>query len=179
MKISVWILILLSCFAFALSGYKLYFALSHPLKFKEEIVFCANDYKLQPEFIASVINVESSFRKNSRSNKNAIGLMQIKLSTANYLNKINNLDEITETELFDPKTNIKYGCTYLQYLIKKFTSVNTAIAAYNAGETRVRTWLKSKEYSCDGINLNHIPYEETRNYVKKINKNIQYYEKLF
>ena len=126
-----------------------------------------------------MLNVESSFKETAKSNKNAIGLMQIKLSTANYLNDLNNQNKITETQLFTPATNIKYGCAYLKYLIDKFENLNTALASYNAGETRVREWLKSGIYSVDGKTLSYIPYEETRNYVEKINKNFKYYTKIF
>lgn len=179
MKIGAFILLLFSCFAFYLSAYKLFLVFTHPLKFEEEIIFCAQEFDISPELIASVINVESSFDENAKSNKNAIGLMQIKLSTANYLDDLNATYHISEEDLFIPKINIKYGCEYLKYLINKFEQVNTALAAYNAGETRVKSWLNSKDFSKDGKILNFIPFEETRNYVEKINKNLKYYQKLF
>ena len=179
MKIGALILIILSVFTFSLSGYNLYLVFTHPLKFKEEIVLYAKEYNLSPALVASVIKAESSFNESAKSYKNAIGLMQIKLSTANYLNDLKNENHLTEEELFNAKTNIKYGCEYLNYLMKKFKNVNTVLASYNAGETRVRSWLKSKEYSSDGITLNYIPYKETRNYVYKINKNSNYYSRIF
>ena len=105
--------------------------------------------------------------------------MQIKLSTANYVASLYSMPTLTEYELFDPKTNIEYGCMYLNYLSKKFENTNTMLASYNAGETVVRSWLNNKEYSFDKISLNNIPYKETNNYVKKINKNIKYYKKIY
>lgn len=179
MKIWIWILLCASCFTFVLSGYKLYLVFTHPLKFKQEIVFFAHENNLDPGLVASVINVESSFREDAHSHKNAIGLMQIKLSTANYLNNLTSQAEINETDLFNPSTNINYGCAYLKYLIMKFENIETSLAAYNAGETKVRNWLKSGIYSMDGKTLNYIPYEETRNYVKKINENMVFYSKIF
>lgn len=179
MKICVCILIFLSTFTFGLASFKLYESFSHPLKFKEEIISYAKEFNLSPALIASVINIESSFKVNAKSNKDAIGLMQIKLSTANYLNDLNNKPYIDENELFKPKTNIEYGCKYLKYLINKFEDINVTLASYNAGETRVRTWLKSNTYSQDGKTLKFIPFEETRNYVEKINKNYKFYLKIF
>ena len=105
--------------------------------------------------------------------------MQIKLSTANYLNELNKEKLITEDELFNPKTNINYGCKYLNYLSKKFNNITTILAAYNAGETRVKSWLTLKNYSSDNKTLDYIPFEETRNYIKKINNNLKFYEKYF
>lgn len=179
MKIGAWVLIFFSCVAFVLSGYNLFMVYTHPLKFENEIIESARNFDLSPALVASIINTESSFRENAKSSKNAIGLMQIKLSTANYLNDIEGDENITEEELFEPITNIQYGCEYLKYLINKFDDINTALASYNAGETRVKSWLSSGVYSTDGKTLMYIPYEETRNYVEKINKNIKFYEKLF
>ena len=179
MKFFAFLLIVFSCIACALSVYNLFNVVTHPLKFKEEITTYAQEYDMSPELIASVINVESAFRENAKSNKNAVGLMQIKLSTANYLNELNNQNNITEEQLFTPKTNIKYGSQYLKYLLEKFQNLNTALASYNAGETRVRDWLSCKMYSVDGKTLTFIPYEETRNYVEKINKNLKFYSRIF
>ena len=139
----------------------------------------ATENELDYGLVASLINAESSFKENAKSNKNAIGLMQIKLSTANYINELNKENTVTEQELFDAETNIKIGCEYLKYLINKFNDINTSLAAYNAGETRVKTWLNSGVYSLNGKKLTYIPYEETRNYVDKINKDIKVYKKYF
>lgn len=179
MKLGAIVLIFFSCVAFVLSAYNLFNAYTHPLKFRSEIIYYAKKYDLSPALVSSVINVESSFNEHAKSNKNAIGLMQIKLSTANYINELNSNKAIDESELFKPETNIDLGCGYLKYLIDKFKNINTSLAAYNAGETNVRQWLKSGIYSTDGITLGFIPFKETRNYVEKINKNLKYYSKLF
>lgn len=172
-------LIVLVIFTICLAGYKTFLSLSHPIKFKNEILEASQIYGIEPALIASIINTESSFNENSKSNKNAIGLMQIKLSTANYLNDITHKNDITENELFEPKTNISYGCEYLKYLINKFKDPYTALAAYNAGETRVKSWLNSSSFSNDKITLKNIPYSETKNYIEKIKSNLKIYKKIF
>ena len=179
MRFGALILILFSSVAFFISAYNLFNVYTHPLKFENEINFYAEKYDLTPALVASVINVESSFNENAKSNKNAIGLMQIKLSTANYMQELNSENTLTEQELFNPEININLGCRYLKYLIDKFKNINTSLAAYNAGETNVRNWLNSGIYSTDGIILNYIPFKETRNYVEKINKNIKFYTKIY
>lgn len=195
MKFGAYIILIFSAFAFILSGYKLFLAYTHPLKYKEEIEEYSDMYNLPYELVASVINVESSFDENAKSSKGAIGLMQIKYSTAEYIveyyssnenlttNNLekaneNNLNLTSENDLFNPKINIKIGCMYLRYLINKFSIVDTALASYNAGETRVRVWLSDSNYSQDSKTLYNIPYKETKNYVKKVNNNINYYKKL-
>lgn len=178
MKICGWILIVFSCFTFALSAQKIFDVLRHPIQYENEIISASKTYEIDPEIIMSVINVESSFKPNAKSKKNAIGLMQIKLSTANYLCDSENKKHLTESDLFTPKTNIDFGCKYLNYLMKKFDDKFTALAAYNAGETRVRSWLNCEDFSADKKTLKTIPFEETRNYVEKIKENIKFYKKL-
>lgn len=173
------VLVVAICFTFGLSCYKLFLTATHPIKFKSEIVHFSNTYNLEPSLVASLINVESSFNKNAKSNKDAIGLMQIKLDTANYLNDLNNREHTTESQLFEVEINLKYGCEYLRYLLDKFIDTYTALAAYNAGETRVRSWLKSANYSLDGNTLINIPYNETANYLVKIQNNLKFYKKIF
>ncbi len=179
MKIMAWVLIFFSCVAFSLSFFNLYQVFSHPMKFENEIKSSANEFNLSPALVASVINVESSFKVNARSKKDALGLMQIKLATANYLCELKGEKNLNEEELYKPEINIKFGCEYLNYLQKRFSDINTILAAYNAGETIVRSWLNSGIYSTDQKKLNYIPYSETRNYVEEINKNLKFYEKLY
>lgn len=180
MKKVAQVLILCYVLIMLFGGWKLVCAITHPIKYKNLIYETSQKYSLEPSLIASVINVESRYNPNAKSNKGALGLMQIKLSTAEYLIELYNIDEqITEDDLFDPNTNINFGCMYLTYLIEKFENTETALAGYNAGETRVRTWLKDEQYSSDGITLNYIPYSETNNYIKKINKNLKYYSKYY
>ena len=179
MKFWAVIILIFSAFTFVLAGYKTYQVFLHPIKFENEIKTYSKIYELEPSIVASLINTESSYNENAKSNKNAIGLMQIKLETANYLDEIYDRKFISEKELFDIEINIKYGCEYLRYLLNKFDDINTTIAAYNAGETRVRSWLKNEDYSFDGKTLKIIPFKETNNYVKKIKNNLKFYKKIY
>ena len=179
MKFGAIIMLIFSTLTFSLAGYKTYQTFLHPIKFKNEIKTYSQIYDLDARLVASLINVESSYNANAKSNKNAIGLMQIKLETANYLDEINNRIFINESELFNAEINIKYGCEYLRYLVEKFDNIYTSLAAYNAGETRVRSWLKNDDFSNDGITLKSIPYIETKNYVKKIKNNLKFYKKIY
>ena len=77
--------------------------------------------------------------------------------------------------LYEPKTNIKYGCFYLKYLAKKFKTEKEILCAYNAGETTVLMWLKNDSLSDDGKLLKEIPYAVTKAYAEKIIKNKKYY----
>lgn len=148
----------------------------YPLGFKEETLDCAKEYDLEPALVFAIIKTESGFDRNAESTKGAKGLMQITPETGKYIaEKL----KIVNYDLSDAKTNVRFGCYYLRYLIDDFTVAATAIAAYNAGEGNVRIWLKNKEYSDDGRSLKEIPFKETRAYVKKIYESFRKYKKLY
>ncbi len=148
----------------------------YPLGYKEQVLRYAEVFNLEPALVFSVIKTESDFRVNAKSNKGAIGLMQIKEQTAKYIaERIG----VKEYDLYTAETNIHFGCYYIRYLIDKFKDQETAIVAYNAGEGKVKEWLQQEEYSSDGIKLNNAPYRESKNYLRKIKKTFAKYEKLY
>ena len=156
-----------------------YYAFKYPIKYKEEILTYSKEFDLDSAFVASVINAESRFKSNAISKKGAVGLMQILPSTANFIALKLKLENFTQDDLLDPKTNIRFGCYYLNYLSKKFTSRENILCAYNAGETVVFSWLKNEKYSEDGVALKKIPYKQTNSYVDKVNDSYRYYSKKF
>ena len=169
-------MVLLSAIICACMTFLLY-SLYYPIKFKSEIERSAAEFGLPPALICSIINVESSFNENARSNKGAVGLMQLMSATAKSVAIA--LDEnFDESMLLDVETNIRYGSYYISSLLKSF-EFEEALCAYNAGPTKVRNWLKSSEYSDDGVKLKNIPFEETRQYVERIKKNLNFYQKKF
>ena len=144
----------------------------YPVKYKEEILSASQEFSVKKELIASVINVESNFNANALSNAGAVGLMQIMPSTAKWLcGKLN--EDYDEEKLIEPKYNIRLGTYYLKYLSERFSDLKTALASYNAGPTLVSNWLL--EYSEDGVTLDEIPYSETMQYVKKVERNLKVY----
>ena len=148
----------------------------YPLRHVEIIFKYASIYQLSPILVVSLINTESSFDRLAESEKGAKGLMQITDSTAEYIAGKLKKDEYN---IFDESTNIMFGCYYLRYLLDKFKVEETALCAYNAGETKVREWLGNKEYSLDNERLSIIPYKETKNYIERIYKNKAKYKKLY
>src|SRR4051794_32619205 len=103
---------------------------------------------LPPELVAAVVHTESKFVPTARSNRGAVGLMQLVPKTGRWLGAKN---------LTDPAQNIQAGAKYLRYLTDRFSGdQQKAIAAYNAGEGNVRRF--------NGVP----PFKETRNYVQRV-----------
>ena len=148
----------------------------YPLGFKEEIFYAADTFGFERALIFSIVNVESGFDEKAVSRKGAQGLMQLTPATADYIALIQGIENF---DMLSARDNLSFGCFYLKYLFDKFGNVNTALAAYNAGEGNVFLWLKNSDYSDDGITLKKIPYPETAGYVEKINECFKIYKKLY
>ena len=145
------------------------------MKYKNEIIEISNEYGVDSALIASIANVESGFRENAKSNKGAVGVMQLRPSTAKWMADKNKID-YDENRLGEGEYNIRIGALYLSYLLKQFGDKTLAICAYNAGPGNVSAWLKNGDNSKDGKRLDKIPFKETERYLNKVNKNYYYYK---
>jgi soluble lytic murein transglycosylase len=110
---------------------------------------------LDPALVCAVVRAESRFRADAVSPRGAVGLMQIMPDTAVW---IAGRLGVSEFDIDDPETNLRFGTWYLRYLIDRFGSLDLALAAYNAGPTRVAGWV------AEGT----APYPETAAYVTRV-----------
>ena len=137
----------------------------------------SEEYDVPKDLIFAVITVESEFDPNAKSSVGALGLMQMMPATFEWLTGDEHLNEHLPTnKLTDPEVSIRYGTYYLRYLHNKFENWDTVLAAYNGGEGNVAKWLADPECSDSNGNLTYIPFEETRNYVKKVKSSMEKYE---
>lgn len=127
--------------------------------------------RLKPYFTAQkipaelvwVAEVESSFNPRARSPVGAVGLFQLMPATATMMG----LKLRPQDERADPDKSAQAAAKYLRYLYVRFKDWRLALAAYNAGETRVRNLLsRHKATTFDGI-ATRLP-AETQMYVPKI-----------
>lgn len=152
----------------------------YPLEYENYINKYSKEYNIDPFFIRSIIKVESKFDKDATSIKNARGLMQIATITGQWAAKELEIQNYDDDLLYDPETNIKIGCWYIDKLRTQFDNrLQLVIAAYNGGSGNVSNWLKNKEYSENGEQLNKIPFKETDDYVKKVMKTYNNYKELY
>jgi len=149
----------------------------HPIAFSEEIKASSEKYGIPQEILYAVILSESSFEPDAKSPVGAKGLMQIMDDTNLWICEMTGMDK--DADIYDPKVNIERGSWLLARLYKQFGSWDTAFAAYNAGSGNVTKWLAQSKYSSDGKTLDEIPFEETREYVKRVNKYKEKYKKLY
>ena len=133
----------------------------------EPATLSAKEFEVPLAMVMAVMRTESDFRPNAVSAAGAKGLMQLMPETFAYLRDEQFEEKLSDRAVFDPETNIRYGTYYLAYLHERFDDWKTALAAYNAGESRVSDWLDDPEISPNGI-LISIPFPETAQYVKSV-----------
>lgn len=150
-----------------------------PFKHEEYITKYSDEYNLDPLFVLSVIKAESKFKSDAVSAKDARGLMQITEETGKWIATQMGLQDYSTDKLYEEEYNIRMGCWYLNDLEHEFSSQSLVIAAYNAGRGTVNGWLNDTRYSEDGKTLTYIPYEETKNYVDKVNTYYKIYKFLY
>lgn len=133
----------------------------------------------------AIIKQESAFDQHAKSSAGALGLMQLMPSTARPLAKSVGVKKLDEKKLLsDASFNMRLGRLYLHQMIERFGgSYIMAIAAYNAGPSRVRDWSNlygdPRSPETDAIDwIENIPFNETRNYVMRVMENLQIYRSL-
>lgn len=150
----------------------------YPVKYSQIVEKCADEYDVPCEMIYAVIHTESAFTPDAVSHVGAKGLMQIIDETNEWIAFATG-EEVMAERIFEPEFNIRRGTWLLSYLYKKFGAWEESLAAYNAGIGRVQGWLSDPKYSTDGVTLDHIPFSETREYVKRVITASEKYRELY
>ncbi len=152
----------------------------YPLKYSNYVAKYSKQYDLDPYFVMAVIKAESNFKEDVRSNKNAIGLMQITPDTAEWAAGKMGVSNFQDNMLNDPEFNVRMGCWYLNNLKSEFNNnMDLILAAYNGGRGNVQKWLKDSDHSKDGKNIQYIPFKETDKYIKRVKVNYRVYKYLY
>ena len=150
----------------------------YPIKYSEIVERCAREYGVPREMVFAVIHTESNFKEDAVSRVGAKGLMQIIDETNEWI-AFRIGEDVMAQRIFEPSVNIKRGTWLLSYLYGEFGAWEEALAAYNAGVGRVRSWLDDPEISPDGIKLDCIPFDETALYVERVMKAAEKYRELY
>jgi soluble lytic murein transglycosylase len=149
-----------------------------PIPYREAISLQASRTRLEPSLILAVIRQESGFESKARSRANARGLMQILPSTGRKLARQAKVPRYNTAKLYDAETNIILGTRYLASLLSRYGDTELALAAYNAGNSRVDRWLDEYGRADMAEFVERIPFSETRNYVKQVLSNKGRYDLL-
>ena len=131
----------------------------HPLRYEEIVLGHARNYRLDPALLVAVIYQESKFHADARSDRGAVGLMQLLPATAMGIAARTGGSEFRVADLYEPEIKVRYGAWYLRHLLDKYRSERLALAAYNAGQANVDRWRAR------GLG---IPFPETRTFIAHV-----------
>jgi soluble lytic murein transglycosylase len=146
-----------------------------PTPFREMVVRRSADISLDPAYVYGLIRQESRFVMNARSHVGASGLMQVMPTTARWTARKLGMNGFSADQLSDRDTNIAIGTGYLKLVLDDVGgSLPLAAAAYNAGPSRPRAWRNGPILE-GAVWAENIPFQETRDYVKKVLANTTFY----
>ena len=134
---------------------------------------------VDPYLIAAIIREESQYDVKAVSRVGAIGLMQVMPATANNVAQRVGLPAVGREDLFDQETNIRIGVRYVEQLLEQFSgNLVYTIASYNAGPLAVGNWIAQYRGQGQDEFVELIPYQETRQYVKRVLRSYREYVRL-
>jgi soluble lytic murein transglycosylase len=143
------------------------------------ILTTSEEFQLDPFWMLSIVMVESRFLNNSTSNKNAMGLMQIRPETAIHITQLMNKEikaNQIELYLFNTENNLELGAFYLKKLLQNFhLDFKHATIAYNLGPNKLKNIISDKILNLDSneyfenVNRNYTIFtNKFKNNIKKI-----------
>lgn len=148
------------------------------ISYQHQIYEYSEKYNVDPLLTASIIKVESDFDNNAQSHQGAHGLMQLLENTAKHSADVVGIDYYPE-KLNDVDYNLDLGVGYFDYLYRYYNNKDLALAAYNGGVGNVDGWIKEGKLDKDNPDPLNIPFEETRQYVTKVNANYEVMKKFY
>jgi soluble lytic murein transglycosylase len=155
------------------------YSLRYLAPFGEQIRSAAKDQSLDGAWVYGLMRQESRFITNAKSTVGASGLMQLMPATAKWVARKIGLKDYHHGQVNDTETNVLLGTTYMRLVLESLDNHPVlASAAYNAGPGRAQKWRASQPLE-GAIYAETIPFNETRDYVKKVMSNSVYYSALF
>lgn len=154
------------------------YALVYPLFHEVELIARARQNDLDPALVAAVIRQESSWNPRALSRAGARGLMQIMPSVGEAIARSKGFPVWDAALLFDPDVSLELGTAHLRAALSEYSSLPRALAAYNAGGSRVNRWARRTGASDPELFIERIPFVETRDYVRIVMRNAEIYRAL-
>lgn len=155
------------------------YSLRYLAPFGDQIRVVAKSQSLDDAWVYGLMRQESRFVSSAKSTVGASGLMQLMPATAKWVAKKIGLKDYKHSNVNDTETNVLLGTSYMRLVLESLDNHPVlASAAYNAGPGRARKWRADRPLE-GAIYAETIPFNETRDYVKKVMSNSVYYAALF
>lgn len=155
-------------------GYLLVF----PLLRDGELIARARANDLDPALVAAVIRQESGWNPRAVSRAGALGLMQVLPAVGEEIANARRYPAWDPALLLLPEVSLELGTAHLRAALRQHSDLARALAAYNAGASRVRRWVARMGETDAELFVERIPYAETRDYVRVVLRNVEIYRAL-
>jgi soluble lytic murein transglycosylase len=155
-------------------GYLLVF----PVLREADLVARARENNVDPALVAAVIRQESAWNPRAESHAGARGLMQVLPRVGAEIARSHRYPFWDPGLLFLPDISLELGTAHLSAALSRGVDLGRALAAYNAGASRVRRWNTRAGASDPELFVERIPYVETRDYVRVVMRNAELYRSL-
>ncbi len=150
------------------------FGLRYPAPYREVFGEFARAAGLEEAFVLGIARQESRFIASARSVAGAQGLMQLMPATARWVAAKSGMKDFLPARVTEVRTNVTLGTRYLKMVLDSLGHPILATAAYNAGPGRARRWRDARPLE-GAIYAESIPFNETRDYVKRVMANAAFY----
>ena len=152
------------------------FGLRYQTPYREAIGSAVQENGLDEAWVLGLTRQESRFAADVVSSAGAIGLMQLMGSTARWIARQTHRSDYRIDQLEQPEVNAQFGTYYLRHVLDRLDGLPVlATAAYNAGPGRAQSWRGGLPLE-GAIYAETIPFNETRDYVKKVMSNAMLYQ---
>lgn len=155
------------------------YRLLYPVSLDAALEAEAAGHELDPSLVAALIRQESRFNPHATSPVGARGLMQIMPRVGHTIADGLDFPAWDAALLYQPDVSLQLGTSHLADLLSGYSDDCRALAAYNAGKSRVERWAKKHGASDPEIFIERIPFRETRDYVRIIQRNRELYASLY
>jgi soluble lytic murein transglycosylase len=155
------------------------YRLLYPVVNAEGLVAEAKGQGLEPGFVAALIRQESLFDPGATSGAGARGLMQVMPELGTMVARSRDLPEWDPVLLWQPDVSLAIGTAHLAELVARYGEPVRVLAAYNAGISRVERWAGKNGMDDVEMFAERIPFVETRDYVRIVQRNRDLYRVLY
>jgi soluble lytic murein transglycosylase len=155
------------------------YRLVYPVLYRDLLAAEARRHRLDPALVAALIRQESSFTPRAVSRAGARGLMQVMPNLGRSIARSRGYPLWDPALLFDPAANLELGTSHLASALREYPDLTRALAAYNAGGSRVTRWNRKAGVSDPEVFAERIPFDETRDYVRIVQRNVEMYRVLY
>ncbi len=157
-----------------------FWRLAFPLPYRADLERFSKQNNLDPFLMAALIRQESEFDAKVTSPANARGLTQIEPTTGRELSRKLKISKYTTAKLFQPSLNLQFGTYYLRLVTDQLGGhTEAALAAYNAGMTRAKSWLTWGNFQEPAEFVETVPFTQTRGYIQAVLRNADAYRRIY